>query len=65
MTAAGAPEDKARKAAEAVGVRFIDLGARIDRLDGRVNTLTWMVGFNITLTLLVLGKLFFSARSLG
>jgi hypothetical protein len=32
-------------------------GARMERLDGRINTLTWMAGFNITLTLLVLGKL--------
>ena len=57
---AGASDDKARRAAEAlagVETRFADLGTRIDRVDGRINTLTWMVGVNITLSLLVLGRL--------
>ncbi len=57
---AGASDDKARRAAEALAAfetRFADLGTRIDRVDGRINTLTWMVGVNITLSLLVLGKL--------
>lgn len=59
--AQGVSEEKARKAAEAIAAyesRFADLGARMDRLEGRMNTLTWMVGTNITLTLLVIGKLF-------
>lgn len=34
------------------------LSRRIDAVEGRVNLLTWMVGTNITLTLLVIGKLF-------
>ena len=54
-------DDKARGAAEAIAAfegRFADLAGRVDRLDGRVNTVTWMVGANITLTLLVLGRLF-------
>ncbi|MGH6796516.1 MAG: integrase [Methylocella sp.] len=61
LTAAGAPEEKAHKAAEAVAAfeaRFIDLGARMERLDGRVSTLTWMSGFNIALKLLIFGRLF-------
>jgi len=55
--AQGVSEEKARKAAEAIASyenRFADLAARSDRLEGRINTLTWMVGTNITLTLLVL-----------
>lgn len=74
LRGAGAPEDKARKAAEVLAsgdarhselllkfkeleVRFKDLEIRVEKLEGRVNTLTWMVGANITLTILVLGKL--------
>lgn len=58
---AGAPDDKARKAAEAVAAydnRFGAMDLKLERLEGRVNTLTYMVGTNIGLTLLVLGKLF-------
>jgi hypothetical protein len=57
----GVSDDKARKAAEAVAdfkSRFADLALRIERVDGRVSALTWMMGTNITLTLLVLGRLF-------
>lgn len=71
---AGAPDEKARRAAEVpasgdarhaeillkfkeLEVRFKDLEIRVERLEGRFNTLTWMVGANITLTILVLGKL--------
>ena len=60
LLAAGAPDDKARRAAEAIAsyeTRFAELGVRMDRLDGRMNTLTWMVGVNITLSLPALGKL--------
>ena len=39
--------------AELAGMR-----REIDQLNGKVATLTWMVGLNITLVLLVLGKLF-------
>ena len=70
---AGAPDDKARRAEvlasgdvrhnelllkfKEMEVRFKDLKIRVEKLEGRVNTLTWMVGANITLTILVLGKL--------
>ena len=60
LVAPGAPDEKARKAAEAIASyesRFVELGGRMDRLDARMNTLTWMVGVNITISLPVLGKL--------
>jgi hypothetical protein len=36
---------------------FAPLDTKLDRLDGRINLLAWMVGTNVTLTLIVLGKL--------
>lgn len=38
--------------------KFGRLEMKMAGLDGRMNTLVWMVGTNVTLTLLVLGKLF-------
>lgn len=61
LRSAGADEDEARKAAEvmaAVDQKHQDVVVRFERLDGRFNTVTWMLGINVTLTLLVLGKLF-------
>lgn len=58
---AGAPEDKARKAAEVMAAgdtNHSELLRQFERLEGRFNTMTWMLGINITLTLLVLGRLF-------
>lgn len=49
LVEAGASEEKARKAAEAV--------AAYERLEGRVTLLQWMMATNIVLTLGVLGKL--------
>jgi hypothetical protein len=57
---AGASEEKARKAAEAVAQydqRFASLEQKIVPLDGRVSLLHWMVGTNIVLTLECLWKL--------
>ena len=57
---AGASEEKARKAAEAVAQydqRFAGLEQKIVQLDGRVSLLHWMVGTNIVLTLVCLWKL--------
>jgi hypothetical protein len=48
-------EEKIAKAIVQAVVKLADDKAA--RLEGRVDTLTWMVGINITLTLLVLGKL--------
>lgn len=58
---AGASQEKARKAAEAVAAyetRFAGRENRMTRLDERVNLVQWMVGFNIALTAGVLFKLF-------
>ena len=57
---AGASEEKARKAAEAVAAydqRFAALETRLVQLDGRVALVQWMVGTNLVLTLGVLWKL--------
>ena len=51
---AGASEEKARKAAEAVAAydqRFAGLETRMVELGGRVALVQWMVGTNIVLTL--------------
>ena len=57
---AGASEEKARKAAEAVAAydqRFAGLETRMVELGGRVALVQWMVGTNIVLTLGGLWKL--------
>jgi hypothetical protein len=59
--AAGAPEDKARKAAEALASyenRFTAIENRITILDGKVNLLTWMVGFNLAMTTALVWRAF-------
>ena len=65
---AGASEEKARKAAEAmasVDTRHQDIKHEFAEIKhefaiskGEFNTTKWMLGANLTLTLLVLGKLF-------
>ena len=60
LMAAGSPDDKARKAAEAIAqveTRMLDLGGRKDRLDGKIDRITWMLGANISLSLPILGKM--------
>lgn len=52
--AQGVPEDAARKAAEEVA-SYED---RLGRVERDLAILKWMVGTNIALTLLVLGRLF-------
>lgn len=57
---AGASEDSATKAAEAVAAydrHFAKFDIRIERIEGRINLLTWMVGTNTVLTLSVLAIL--------
>ncbi len=51
---AGASEDKSRKAAEAVA----GLDAQHRESRGEFSVVKWMLGTNITLTLLILGRLF-------
>ena len=58
---AGASQEKARKAAEAVAAhenRFAALDNRMGRFEERMSLLQWMVGFNLALTAGVLFKLF-------
>ena len=50
LLAAGSPEDKARKAAEAIAAyenRFAAMDQRFGKIDGDLKLLTWMVGFNL------------------
>lgn len=53
--AAGAPEDKARKAAEALA----DREDRVPRIDAALIILKWMVGFAVALDVALLTRLFF------
>ncbi len=50
LIAAGSPEDKARKAAEAIAGyenRFAGLEQRLVHIEGELKLLSWMVGFNL------------------
>ena len=51
---ANVPDDKAIEAAEEVAA----YDNRLARIELNVNLLTWMVGFNIALTVVFMGKLF-------
>jgi len=59
---AGASQEKARKAAEAIAgyeSRFTEIEKRLERMEGKITLLTWMVGLAITLSLtLGIGNLF-------
>ena len=60
LVSAHVDQDKARKAAaEVAGYenRIVAVEGKLDRLDGRVTRLAWMVGTNMALTLAVLGLL--------
>jgi hypothetical protein len=53
LLAAGSPEDKARKAAEAIASyenRFTAMDQRFAKIEGDIKLLTWMVGFNLAAT---------------
>jgi hypothetical protein len=54
LVAAGAPEEKARKAAEAVA----NYENRLAKFEGDLSLLKWMVGFNIAVSVAVLARLF-------
>jgi hypothetical protein len=63
LKSAGADEVKARAAVTAVAGQ-LEFDARLDRIEARVTkletevaVLKWMIGANIALTILVLGKL--------
>jgi hypothetical protein len=51
---AGASQEKARKAAEAIAgyeTRFAAIEVRLERMDGKITLLSWMVGVLITLAI--------------
>ena len=53
LLAAGSPEDKARKAAEAIAAsdnRFTAMDQRFAKIEGDLKLLTWLVGFNLAAT---------------
>ena len=53
LLAAGSPEDKARKAAEAIASyenRFVAIEQRFTKVEGDLNLLKWMVGFDVAAT---------------
>ena len=66
---AGASQEKARKAAEAIAgyeTRFAEIVKRLERPEGKITLLTWMVGFSITLSLaLGVGNLFLTFQILS
>lgn len=58
---AGASEEKARKAAEAIASyenRFSSFENRMVRIEGKIDLLQWMIGFNLAMTVAVLWKVF-------
>lgn len=54
--AAGAPEDKAKKASEAIA----NYESRFNRIDTQLILVKWMVGFNLAFTMAIIYKLFFA-----
>jgi hypothetical protein len=58
---AGASEEKARKAAEAIAGyenRFAKIDERFAIMDGRLVLLQWMLGVNLAMTIAILWKVF-------
>lgn len=63
LLSAGAPDDKARKAAEAIAAyesRFAQLDVRLTPIEGEVNLLKWMSGIIIAGVASLVIKTFFS-----
>jgi hypothetical protein len=54
LVAAGAPEEKARKAAEAVA----SFESRFSKYDADMNVLKWMMGFNLAFSVAIIARLF-------
>ena len=55
---AGVPEEKARKAAEALSNETTATKADVVRIERELAILKWMVGFNLAVTMAVLWKAF-------
>ena len=65
LRSAGVSEAQAKAEAEALAVAFSEaMDSQIatkrdtDRLDGRLNLVQWMIGFNLAFTMAVLWKVF-------
>jgi len=54
LTAAGAPEEKARAAAKAIA----DYDSRFNKIEIDLSVLKWMVAFNLAFTMSILWKVF-------
>jgi hypothetical protein len=62
LISAGAPEDKARKAAETLANydnRFSRLDGAVLKLESELVLVKWMVGFGIAMKVAILSRLFF------
>jgi hypothetical protein len=62
LIAAGAPEDKARKAAETLANydnRFSRIDGAVLKLESELVLVKWMVGFGIAMNVAILSRLFF------
>lgn len=60
LVEAGASDDTATKAASSVAgydKQFASMDTKLERMEGRLNTLTWMVSVNLIVSTIVLGKL--------
>ncbi len=65
LAAAGAPEDKANKAAEELAATFdafdrglADFATKFETIEGEVTFLTWMMGLNLAMTAAILWRVF-------
>jgi hypothetical protein len=65
LAAAGAPEDKANRAAEELAAAFdafdrglADFAAELKTIEGELTFLTWMMGLNVAMTAVVIWRLF-------
>lgn len=59
--AAGTPEEKARKAAEALAsydMRFSKIDGDLVKVQAELSLLKWMVGFAVALNVAILARLF-------
>lgn len=62
LVAAGAPEDKARKAAETLANydnRFSQIDGAVLKVESELVLVKWMVGFGIAMNVAILTRLFF------
>ena len=60
LVAAGAPEDKARKAAETIAGyedNFKKIEAKLVAMQGELNLIKWMLGFVLVFNMAILVKL--------